>query len=174
MADGVAFPPVPRGTLLPVDERVRRLEAGAPHVLAVALGETDAVALEATLSCLLWELLAQANWCGFYRRVAERALVVGPYQGALGCLRIAEGRGVCGACVRTGEVQIVPDVSKADHIVCDPRTRSEIVLPVRDSAGALRAVLDVDSTHLDGFAPAEVDGLVTLVNRVFARPDVVF
>ena len=78
-----------------------RIELARPQILSVTEGETDAVALEATLACLLFETVVQTNFCGFYRRVAKEELAVGPYQGSMGCLRIAFSRGVCGACART-------------------------------------------------------------------------
>lgn len=169
MSEGILLPAVARGTLLPTAERVARLEQALPQIRAALDGERDAVAIEATLACLLWETLAQTNWCGFYRRVGDRTLVVGPYQGTMGCLRITFDRGVCGACARTREVQLVPDVSRfPGHIACDDRTRSELVVPVV-IGGELRAVLDLDSPHLDAFDRAEADLLVALVADVFAR-----
>lgn len=168
MSEGILLPPVARGTLLTVAERVARLEQAIPQIRAALEGERDAVAIEATLACLLWETLTQTNWCGFYRRVADRTLAVGPYQGTMGCLRIDFARGVCGACARTREVQLVPDVSQVpDHIACDDRTRSELVLPIV-ADGELRAVLDLDSPHLDAFARAEAELLERLVADVFA------
>jgi GAF domain-containing protein len=168
MSEGILLPALARGTLLPTGERVARLEQALPQIRAALAGETDAVAIEATLACLLWETLIQTSWCGFYRRVGERTLAVGPYQGTMGCLRIDFGRGVCGACARSLEVQLVPDVAAAaDHIACDDRTRSELVLPVV-TGGVLRAVLDLDSTHLDAFSREEADLLADLLAGVFA------
>lgn len=168
MSEGILLPSVPRGTLLDATTRVARLEEALPQIRAVLEGETDAVAIEATLACLLWETMVQTTWCGFYRRVNERTLAVGPYQGTMGCLRIDFARGVCGACARTREVQLVPDVSLvADHIACDERTKSELVIPVV-TGGELRAVLDLDSGDLDAFSQGEADLLVALVNEIFA------
>jgi GAF domain-containing protein len=168
MSEGILLPPVDRGVLMGEGDRVARLELAIPQIRAALAGERDAVAIEATLACLLWEALAQASWCGFYRRVSERELAVGPYQGAMGCLRIDFARGVCGACARTREVVLVPDVTRFEgHIACDDRTRSELVVPVLDARGELRAVLDLDSAHLDAFSRAEADRLVTLVADVF-------
>lgn len=168
MSEGILLPAVARGTLLPTAERVARLAQALPQIRAALDGERDAVAIEATLACLLWETLVQTNWCGFYRRVGERTLAVGPYQGTMGCLRIDFDRGVCGACARTHEVQLVPDVSRfPGHIACDDRTRSELVVPVV-VGGELRAVLDLDSPHLDAFDRAEADLLLALVADVFA------
>lgn len=168
MSEGIVLPSVARGTLLARSERAARLDSALPQIRAVLEGEHDAVAVEATLACLLWETLVQTSWCGFYRRIDERTLAVGPYQGTMGCLRIDLGRGVCGACARTGEVQLVPDVSLVpDHIACDDRTRSELVIPVI-VAGSVRAVLDLDSPHVDAFSPEEAERLVALIADAFA------
>jgi len=94
--------------------------------------------------------------------------VVGPYQGTLGCLRIAFGRGVCGTAAARRETMIVPDVEAfPGHIACDSRSRSEIVTPVFDAGGRLIAVLDVDSTELAAFDTADAAGLEAIVRRVF-------
>jgi L-methionine (R)-S-oxide reductase len=169
MSEGILLPPVTRGTLLSEEERVHRLQEALPQIRAALEGERDAVAIEATLACLLWETLVQTNWCGFYRRVADRMLAVGPYQGTMGCLRIDFARGVCGACARTKEVQLVSDVTQfPGHIACDDRTRSELVIPITSSGdNEIRAVLDLDSPHLDAFSKAEADLLVALVREVF-------
>jgi L-methionine (R)-S-oxide reductase len=167
MSEGIALPPLARGTLLPEAERVARLHEALPQLRAVLQGETDEVALQATMACLLWETFAQANWCGFYRRVGQASLAVGPYQGSMGCLRIDFARGVCGACARTREVQLVPDVHAfPGHIACDDRTRSELVVPVV-TRGTLTAVLDLDSPHTGGFCRGEADALLALVRDVF-------
>ena len=167
MSEGILLPKVPRGTLLPVAEREARLQAALPQIGAALAGETDEVAVQATLACLLWETLVQANWCGFYRRIGPALLAVGPYQGGMGCLRIPFDRGVCGACARTGQAQRVPDVHAfPGHIACDDATRSELVLPVR-RGGDLAAVLDLDCPHLDGFSEAEARLLQALLDRSF-------
>lgn len=171
MSEGILLPPLPRGTLLAEGERIARLDAALPQIRAAIEGERDAVALEATLACLLWETLVQTNWCGFYRRIDARTLAVGPYQGTMGCLRIDLSRGVCGACARTGEVQLVADISLfPGHIACDDRTRSELVVPVwrtRAREGQVLAVLDLDSPHLDAFSRGEADRLESLLREAF-------
>ena len=168
MSEGILLEKVARGTLLSEAERVARLESALPQILAVVDGETDEVALQATLACLLWETLPQTNWCGFYRRVGERMLAVGPYQGGMGCLRIAFEKGVCGACARTGATQRVPDVQAfPGHIACDDATRSELVIPIT-IAGRLQAVLDLDSPHLNAFSAAEARILEDLLALIFA------
>ncbi len=170
MSEGILLAKVARGTLLPAPERLARLEEALPQIRAALEGETDSVALQATLACLLWETLPQTNWCGFYRRIEERLLAVGPYQGGMGCLRIAFDKGVCGACAREARMQLVPDVHAfPGHIACDDATRSELVIPVLDDAGRLRAVFDLDSPHLDGFSLEEAEALSRLMNEVFQR-----
>jgi GAF domain-containing protein len=174
VSEGILLEPVARETLLPEAARVARLRAALPQIRAVVTGERDAVALYATLACLLWEALPQTNWCGFYRRVGERELAVGPYQGTMGCLRIDFARGVCGAAARTKTVQRVPDVHAfPGHISCDARSRSELVIPVVHG-GELRAVLDLDSPHLDAFSEAEGALLKAFVEETFGAPDLVF
>jgi L-methionine (R)-S-oxide reductase len=126
-------------------EVCRRLEA-------LLAGQTDEVACLATVCCELFHGFENFHWVGFYRVTSPRVLTVGPYQGGHGCLKISFDRGVCGAAARTKQVQIVGDVNAVvDHIACSTSTQSEIVLPIMDAAGDLRAVLDVDSDDLASF-----------------------
>jgi GAF domain-containing protein len=155
MSEGILLSKVARGTLLSEDARVARLKEALPQIRAAIEGETDPVAVQATLACLLWETFPQSNWCGFYRRIGARLLAVGPYQGGMGCLRIPFEKGVCGAAARTEETQLVPDVHAfPGHIACDDATRSELVIPIV-AGGGLRAVLDLDCPHPGGFSAAE-------------------
>ena len=179
MSEGIDLPDLdlPRTapeTLLTPSQRLARLRQAAPQIIAACADETDAVALQATLACLLYQTLAQANFCGFYRRASATTLAVGPYQGSMGCLRIDFARGVCGRCARTQEVQLVPDVHAVrDHIACDGRSRSELVVPVV-RGDELHAVFDVDSPYPDAFSPDEAAELLALIRAVFDRPDVRF
>lgn len=171
MSEGILLTPLDRGTLLSEAAREARLREALPQIRAAVQGETDSVALMATLACLLWQTLVQSNWCGFYRRVAERELAVGPYQGGMGCLRIPFNRGVCGACARTGEIQRVADVHAfPGHIACDDATRSELVIPVVDAMGRLQAVLDLDCPEPDGFSEGEAKLLKDFMEEVFTAP----
>ena len=140
------------------------------EILAVIEGETNTVAKMATIACLLHGAFEDRIWTGFYVVDPEREeeLVVGPYQGTLGCLRIAYDRGVCGAAARTGETQVVADVHAfPGHIACDARSVSEIVVPVRDLAGDLVAVLDIDSDKHGLFDETDKAALERLVEKVF-------
>jgi len=134
----------------------------AKEIAAIIDGETSAIARYATTGCLLSEAFAHYYWTGFYlvdpRKPDE--LVVGPYQGTLGCLRIPFGKGVCGTVAETGKTLIVKDVHAfPGHIACDALTNSEIVVPVFDAAGNLTAVLDVDSTLINAFDEDDKTGL---------------
>ena len=139
-------------------------------IAALTEGETDQVALMATVVCELHHADDRFDWTGFYRVVAPELLKIGPYQGGHGCLVIPFARGVCGAAARTGQLQLVPDVDAfPGHIACASSTRSEIVLPVCDGAGTLLAVLDIDSDLPDAFDTADAEGLAAILNDVFAR-----
>ena len=134
----------------------------AAQISAVIEGETSVTARYATTACLLNEAFADFFWIGFYvvDPLKPTELVVGPYQGTLGCLRIPFGKGVCGTCAAQEETIIVKDVHAfPGHIACDSRTNSEIVVPVFDKDGKLAAVLDVDSTRLETFDEVDKIGL---------------
>jgi GAF domain-containing protein len=155
------------------DKEARYREVGA-QIEAVLEGEPDLLAGMATVVCLLHNAFPYYFWTGFYRRVAADELLVGPYQGTMGCLRIRFGRGVCGACARERRTIVVPDVSAfPGHIACDAASASEIVVPVLDAAGELIAVLDVDSTLLGAFDEtdrAHLERIVGLLGAREARP----
>lgn len=124
----------------------------------------------ATLVCELHHADDRFDWTGFYRVVAPGLLKIGPYQGGHGCLVIPFDRGVCGAAARTGQVQLVEDVDAFDgHIACASSTRSEIVLPVRDRADRLIAVLDIDSDQPSAFTQDDSAALQAILRDVFGR-----
>ena len=110
----------------------------------VTTGERDAIANMANVAALLWELLPDLNWAGFYRMV-DGELVLGPFQGRAACIRIALGKGVCGTAAATGETQVVEDVHAfPGHIACDAASASELVVPLV-VGGRVIGVLDLDS-----------------------------
>lgn len=116
--------------------------------------EPDEIARMANLTAILHEIPG-FFWAGFYF-VKGNELVLGPFQGPVACSRFSIEKGVCGAAVRENRTQIVPDVDAfPGHIACSSLSRSEIVLPIRDSSGNVRAVLDIDSIRHDDFS--EVD-----------------
>jgi len=137
------------------------------EIEATLEGETDLLAAMATVVCLLHQAFDSYFWTGFYRRVGPDQLLIGPYQGTLGCLHISFDRGVCGACARSQQTVIVPDVHQfPGHIACDPDSKSEIVVPVFDRTGKLIAVLDVDSDQYDAFDEVDQHYLEHIVSQL--------
>ncbi|RJO76784.1 GAF domain-containing protein [Nocardia panacis] len=130
----------------------------AEQARALVAGESDRIANAANLSALVYHALPELNWVGFYFYDGHE-LVVGPFQGKPACVRIALGRGVCGAAAHTRETQVVPDVHAfPGHIACDADSRSEIVVPlVRD--GELIGVFDIDSPKPGRFAETDRFGI---------------
>ena len=142
----------------------------ASTVASLTEGESDTVALMATLACEIHHADDRFDWTGFYRVTEPGVLKIGPYQGGHGCLVIPFERGVCGAAARTGETQLVPDVEAfPGHIACSSSTRSELVIPVRDAAGSVIAVLDIDSDRPDAFTETDSAELEAILAEVFAK-----
>lgn len=124
------------------------------------------VALMANASALLWEALEDINWAGFYI-VRDGALTLGPFQGKTACIHIPKDRGVCGAAYRENRTMLVPDVHAfPGHIACDSASRSEIVVPLRDEKGAVKAVLDIDSPTVGRFSEADREGLEAFAREI--------
>lgn len=151
-------------------DRAQKYEELKVEIESVVAGETYVPARYASVACLLSEAFSpRFFWTGFYvvDPLKSNELVVGPYQGTLGCLRIPFGKGVCGACADQKESLIVPDVHAfPGHIACDSRTNSEIVVPVFDATGALAAILDVDSEQADAFDDTDRLGLEAICSRL--------
>lgn len=135
---------------------------------ALTDGETDTVALMATVACEVHHSDDRFDWTGFYRVTAPELLKIGPYQGGHGCLVIPFARGVCGAAARTGEIQRVSDVDAfAGHIACASSTKSELVLPVWNKNGVLLGVFDLDSDQPDAFTQTDADELAAILSDTF-------
>ncbi len=140
----------------------------AARIRALTEGETDEVALMATLACEIHHADARFDWTGFYRVTGPEMLKIGPYQGGHGCLVIPFSRGVCGAAARTRQAQIVADVDAfPGHIACASSTRSELVLPVTGAGGRLIGVLDIDSDRPDAFTQQDATQLTRILDDVF-------
>ncbi len=150
----------------------KRLAYANVHAAIVSLldGEDDWVAAMATTTCELHHAFAYFDWTGFYRVTAPELLVIGPYQGGHGCLRIPFSRGVCGAAARTKSTQLVPDVEAfPGHIACSGTTRSEIVVPVLGATGDVMAVLDVDSNDPAAFDAVDQEELEAICRELGRR-----
>ena len=153
------------------ESKQNRYDEVAKEIAAVIEGETNLVARMATVSNLLHHAFDHYFWTGFYMVDPQKPdeLVIGPYQGSMGCLRIAFGRGVCGVAAATRETQLVQDVHAfPGHIACDARSESEIVVPVLDAAGALIAVFDVDSDKKAMFDEVDRENLEAIMAASFS------
>lgn len=143
------------------------------EINAILEGETNMILKMSTINCILKQYLPYYFWVGFYC-VNKGQLMVGPYQGTLGCLHIPFSKGVCGAAARTKEVQLVHNVHEfPGHIACDSRTNSEIVLPVLDNDGELIAVFDVDSTEIGSFDAVDQQYLEQILKQHFEESTLV-
>jgi len=137
------------------------------NIQALIAGEDDEIAVLATVAAELHHAFPHFHWVGFYRVVASGLLKVGPYQGRHGCLTIPFERGVCGRCARDKSTQMVADVTQVPyHIACSSTTRSEIVVPLLDASGELRAVLDIDSDIPGAFDSVDREALEELAAAV--------
>jgi GAF domain-containing protein len=137
----------------------------ATQLTALLEGERDPIANAANTSALVFEMMPDLNWAGFYFLRDEKELVLGPFQGKPACVRIAVGRGVCGAAVARRQSMLVEDVHAfADHIACDAASRSELVVPlIKD--GRVLGVLDLDSplpARFDNLDQAGVEALASI------------
>ncbi len=140
------------------------------NIRAICAGEGDVIAKMATIACELFHDDVRFDWVGFYRNIGGEVLKIGPYQGGHGCLTIAFARGVCGAAARLRATQLVADVEMFEgHIACASTTRSEIVLPVFDSEGALLGVLDIDSNQVNAFTRDDQAALESMLCDVFSN-----
>lgn len=156
--------------MTPQDKAARYREV-EQEIVATIAGETNLVARMATVSNILHHAFAHYFWTGFYVVDPEKPneLVVGPYQGTLGCLRIAFGKGVCGTAAARRETVIVDDVHAfPGHIACDSRSESEIVVPVYDRDDRLIAVFDVDSDQKSMFDETDRVALEAILRASFA------
>ena len=144
-----------------VAQRLRSLTEDVPYEIANL----------SNAAALLWEMLPDINWAGFYKMV-DGALVLYPFQGKTACIRIPVGRGVCGTAVAEDRAQLVADVHQfPGHIACDSASNSEIVLPIH-ADGKIWGVLDIDSPHIGRFTEEDRTGLLQIVDvleRILAR-----
>ena len=129
------------------------------QLLSLLENERDPVANAANTAALLFELMPDLNWAGFYFLREGGELVLGPFQGKPACVRIPAGRGVCGTAIAERRPMLVEDVHAfADHIACDAASRSELVVPlIRD--GEIIGVIDLDSPMAGRFDADDQRGL---------------
>lgn len=148
-----------QGKLIETASKVEFYKDLAVQLRSLLEGERDPIANAANTSALLYELLPDINWAGFYFLRHGDELVVGPFQGKTACVRIPVGRGVCGTAVERGQTILVEDVHAfSGHIACDAASRSELVVPLmRD--GKTFGVLDLDSPSPKRFDAEDQAGI---------------
>lgn len=140
------------------------------ELAALLEGERDFIANTANCAALLYQSLPELNWAGFYF-LKGADLVLGPFQGKPACVRIAPGRGVCGAAAAAKEIIIVPNVHQfPGHIACDAASESEIVVPLLKD-GRLLGVLDLDSPVVGRFDRADANGLELIAAALVSSSD---
>jgi L-methionine (R)-S-oxide reductase len=129
----------------------------------------DPIARMATAVAVLHHKMPHFFWTGFYRFI-DGKLIVGPYQGPVACAALPGPAGVCWACIRRGESILVADVHAfPGHVACDARSKSEVVVPLRDPDGRIAGVLDVDSDKIAAFTAEDVAGLEAVVALLQVR-----
>ena len=136
------------------------------QVRSLAEAEGWFVPLMANASALLWEALPDINWAGFYIVIGS-TLTLGPFHGKVACISIPKEKGVCGAAYRENRTMLVPDVHQfPGHIACDSASNAEIVIPLRDKTGEVKAVLDIDSPTLNRFTEEDRQGLEAFAHEI--------
>lgn len=155
------------------DEKVKRYLEVSASLKSILASTSNEISRMATINCLLSEAFPYYFWTGFYLvdDAQPNNLLVGPYQGTMGCLHIPFGKGVCGTVAQTGVSMIVDDVlALENHIACDSLSRSEVVVPVWRSVGELIGVFDVDSTETSSFNEVDKENLEAIMADMFFDP----
>jgi len=146
------------------DKRYSRLY---DQIKTVTEKTDDKLAHMSTIAAILYHKMDDFFWCGFYRLLPNGKLTVGPYQGPVACQELEKDKGVCWAGINSGESIIVDDVEKfPGHIACDSRSKSEIVIPIKDKNETTIAVLDVDSKDYNSFNDIDRKWLEQIVNLI--------
>jgi L-methionine (R)-S-oxide reductase len=129
---------------------------------------SNPVSRMATITAVLHHKFSQYFWTGYYLLDEKGDLLVGPYQGPVACLKLADNKGVCHAGIKEEKTIIVKDVNQfPGHIACDPRSKSEIVVPLRNKNDITVGVLDVDSDKFDSFDKTDERWLEKINNLIF-------
>jgi len=149
-----------------MDKKKGRYERIHQQLKELLTATDNRISRMATIAAVLHHKMDGFFWTGFYL-LSNGNLFVGPYQGPVACQVLAKDTGVCWTGINQGKTIIVPDVEQfPGHIACDSRSRSEIVVPVRNKEGLIIAVLDVDSKHLEQFDETDAAGLEKIIGLI--------
>lgn len=156
--------------------RKEQYEQLIPQIAALIKGEKNLVGILANVSAALHDTFPERFfWAGFYLQQDKDRLRLGPFQGSVACYTIPYGKGVCGKAWEEGHTLIVPDVDDfPGHIACSSLSRSEIVIPMYDSAHTFRGVLDIDSTRPDDFNETDKEELEHIVGLLMKETESLF
>ncbi len=150
-------------------QRTNRWQRIHDQIAELLAKTSDPTAHRATAAAVLHHKAPGVSWTGFYM-LRNGDLVVDAYQGPVACLVLERHVGVCWAGIDRNETVVVADVEAfPGHIACDSRTRSEVVVPVRDATGNPIGVLDIDSHRPDHFDDVDRDGYESVVRLLEAR-----
>jgi L-methionine (R)-S-oxide reductase len=148
-------------------EKANRYHRVLTQLKSLLTATPDPISRMATITALLYHKMGHFNWIGFYR-LTDGELLVGPYQGMLACQKLTKDTGVCWTAANQNQTIIVPDVNQfAGHIACDPKSQSEIAIPVRNKTGKVLAVLDADSDKLNTFNPTDAQYLEIIAEMLY-------
>ena len=133
------------------DKKARKYQRITEQIKSLFKTTNDPIARMATISAILYHKMPDFFWVGFYLLKNDR-LIVGPYQGSLACQELEKDKGVCWTAIRRKETIIVPDVNKfPGYIACNQKTKSEIVIPVKNSNNKIIGAFDIDSKLYNNF-----------------------
>jgi L-methionine (R)-S-oxide reductase len=151
-----------------MDQKQKRYERIIDQLSEFFKVTDDPICRMATASSLLYHKMGHFFWLGFYRLI-DGELLVGPYQGSIACQKLQKDTGVCWACLNQQESIIVSDVENfPGHIACDARSKSEVVIPVRDKDGAIVAIFDADSDKLNAYDEIDEQNLQAIADMIYA------
>lgn len=152
-----------------INKKATQYERIARQIESLINPVRDTISCMATINAILYHKMKDFSWVGFYL-LKGNVLSVGPYQGPLACLELERYKGVCWTCIQQKKTVIVPDVHEfPGHIACDPRSQSEIVVPVFNNKGVISVVLDIDSRNKNWFTDTDAEYLEKIVSMIF-RP----
>jgi len=148
-------------------QKAERYERMYLQIEKLVSAHNNALSAMSTIAAVLHHKMKTFYWTGFYLIQENGELLVGPYQGMLACIKLQKDTGVCWAAINRGKTVIVPDVHVfPGHIACDSASKSEIVIPLKDKAGNIIGVLDVDSAELNSFDETDKEGLEQIVSLI--------
>lgn len=151
------------------EKKAARYQRIYEQLLGILQKSEDPWARMATINALLYHKMQGFFWVGFYLVKGEK-LIVGPYQGPVACLELPQGKGVCRASINSGKSLVIPDVHDfPGHIACDSRSKSEIVIPVRNDRGIITSVLDIDSDRIGNFDDTDREQLEKIVALIYKQ-----